>query len=377
MSDKGLTAINLKQINKSKVYQYIYKKKVVSKLQNVQDLQMGLTTVSQNLNVLEEEGQIERNGYFDSTGGRKAHAIRIVPLFRISIGIGILKDMFHITAIDLYGNTIHTDTITLPYSNTAAYYEQITDEIKRFIAENHYEEACILGIAIATQGITSSDNTAITYGAIMNNTGMNLEDFSLYLPYPCHLEHDSKAAANLELWNHPSLDSAVIVLLNSNLGGAIITNRQIHQGTTMHSGTIEHMCINPDGPLCYCGNRGCLETYCSADSLEHAASMPAKELFPLLREKKSPQLMQIWEDYLKHLAFAMKNLNMIVDAPIIISGYLAPYFTAEDIDYLLKHINSVSPFRLKKEHLLVGVHGQYTPAIGAALFYVEQFIQSI
>lgn len=87
--------------------------------------------------------------------------------------------------------------------------------------------------------------------------------------------------------------------------------------------------------------------------------------------------MQIWEDYLKHLAFAMKNLNMIVDAPIIISGYLAPYFTAEDIDYLLKHINSVSPFRLKKEHLLVGVHGQYTPAIGAALFYVEQFIQSI
>lgn len=377
MSEKGLTTINLKKINRSKVYQYIYKKKLTSKLQIVQDLQMGLSTVSQNLNLLEEEGLIERNGYFDSTGGRKAHAIRIVSDFRISIGIGLLKNMFHITAIDLYGNTIYTDTIPLPYANTSSYYEQVTGKIKAFIAEKQYDEKKILGISIATQGITSPDHTTVTYGNIMNNTGMSLEDFSRYLPYPCHLEHDSKSAASLELWNHQDLDSAVIFLLNRNMGGAIITNRQIHQGSSMHSGTIEHTCINPDGPLCYCGNRGCLETYCSANSLEHSSGLPVKEFFPLLREKKSPQLTQIWEDYLNHLAFAMKNLNLVIDAPIIISGYLAPYFTKEDIDYLLKRINSASPFALENNHILVGIHGQYTPAIGAALFYVEQFIQSV
>ena len=59
MSEKGLTTINLKKINRSKVYQYIYKSKVTSKLQIVQDLQMGLSTVSQNLNLLEQEGLIE------------------------------------------------------------------------------------------------------------------------------------------------------------------------------------------------------------------------------------------------------------------------------------------------------------------------------
>ena len=165
----------------------------------------------------------------------------------------------------------------------------------------------------------------------MNNAGMKLDDFSRYLPYPCYLEHDSKSAAFLELWNHPELDSAVIILLNRNLGGGIITNHQIHQGISMHSGTLEHMCINPDGPLCYCGSRGCLETYCSANALEQAAGMPVKEFFPLLREKKSPQIIQIWKDFLNHLAFAMKNLNLVIDAPIILSGYLAPYFTEEDI----------------------------------------------
>ena len=155
----------------------------------------------------------------------------------------------------------------------------------------------------------------------MNNAGMKLDDFSRYLPYPCYLEHDSKSAAFLELWNHPELDSAVIILLNRNLGGGIITNHHIHQGISMHSGTLEHMCINPDGPLCYCGSRGCLETYCSANALEQAAGMPAKEFFPLLREKKSPQIIQIWKDFLNHLAFAMKNLNLVIDAPIILSGY--------------------------------------------------------
>ena len=377
MSEKGLTTIALKKINRSKIYQYIYRSKLTSKLQIVQDLQMGLSTVSQNLNLLENEGLIEKNGYFDSTGGRKANAIQIVSDFRISIGVGILKNMFHITAIDLYGNTVYTDTIPLTYSNTAAYYQQITDKVKDFIEKNQYLEDKILGVSIATQGITSPDNTTVIYGNIMNNTGMRLKDFSRHLPYPCHLEHDSKSAAFLELWNHPELDSAVVLLLNRNLGGAIITNHQIHQGRSMHSGTIEHICVNPDGPLCYCGNRGCLETYCSANSLEQASGMTIKEFFPLLREKKSPQLIQIWEDYLKHLAFAMKNLNLVIDAPIIISGYLAPYFTEDDTDYLLRQINSMTPFELKEEQILVGTHGQYTPAIGAALFYVKEFIQSV
>lgn len=377
MSEKGLTTIALKKINRSKIYQYIYRSKLTSKLQIVQDLQMGLSTVSQNLNLLENEGLIEKNGYFDSTGGRKANAIQIVSDFRISIGVGILKNMFHITAIDLYGNTVYTDTIPLTYSNTAAYYQQITDKVKDFIEKNQYPEDKILGVSIATQGITSPDNTTVIYGNIMNNTGMRLKDFSRHLPYPCHLEHDSKSAAFLELWNHPELDSAVVFLLNRNLGGAIITNHQIHQGCSMHSGTIEHICVNPDGPLCYCGNRGCLETYCSANSLEQASGMTIKEFFPLLRGKKSPQLIQIWEDYLKHLAFAMKNLNLVIDAPIIISGYLAPYFTEDDTDYLLRQINSMTPFELKEEQILVGTHGQYTPAIGAALFYVKEFIQSV
>ena len=66
MSETGLTTIQLKKINKSKVYHYIYQQHTTSKLQIVQELQMGLSTVSQNLTLLEQDGYIQRNGYFDS-----------------------------------------------------------------------------------------------------------------------------------------------------------------------------------------------------------------------------------------------------------------------------------------------------------------------
>ena len=54
MKEKGMTTINLKKFNRNKVYQYIYQQKETSKLQIVRDLQMGLSTVSQNLNELEQ-----------------------------------------------------------------------------------------------------------------------------------------------------------------------------------------------------------------------------------------------------------------------------------------------------------------------------------
>ena len=48
----------------------------------------------------------------------------------------------------------------------------------------------------------------------------------------------------------------------------------------------------------------------------------------------------------------------------------------EDLDRLLGLINEHTPFPLAKDSLLTGTHGQYTPAIGAALFYVKNFLDT-
>ena len=102
--------------------------------------------------------------------------------------------------------------------------------------------------------------------------------------------------------------------------------------------------------------------------------MPVKDFFYRLHTEPSPEIQQIWKDYLDHLAYAIRNLNLIIDSPVIISGYLAPYFRQSDILYLLEKINEHSVFQMTEDQLLLGNHGQYTPAIGAALYYIQSFL---
>ena len=102
--------------------------------------------------------------------------------------------------------------------------------------------------------------------------------------------------------------------------------------------------------------------------------MPISEFFSILHSTQAPTLLQIWRNYLDHLAFAIRNLNLIIDCPVIISGYLAPYINKSDLLYLLEKINEHALFPMNQDQISVGDHGQYTPAIGAALYYVKQFL---
>jgi len=372
---KGVNAMNIKEINRNRVYNYIYTAGSASRFEIVEKLQLGISTVSHNIKNLEEDGLLEKAGYLDSTGGRKPEMIQIVHKSRISIGVGLLKQHIFIVAVDLYGTVIHSITLKLSYETTRNYFKNLASEINKFIQENQIKPTSILGVSIATQGIVSADEQSVSYGIIMGNSEMKLSHFTEFIPYPCRLAHDSKAAAYLELWNNPKIDSAVVLLLNFNLGGSIITNKQIHQGINRHGGSIEHICIEEDGPLCYCGNRGCLETYCSANTIETLSGMDIQTFFDNLK-KGDNYCSKIWADYLRKLAFAIRNLSIIIDGHIIISGYLAPFFTEDDISYLLNIINT-PPFPIKRDQILLGTYGQYTPAVGAALYYLDQFLKSV
>lgn len=378
MKDKGLTTMNVRTINRNRVYNYIYQKKTTYKQQIVAELEMGLSTVSHNLKLLEEDGLILREGFFDSTGGRKAQKIQINPQFRMAVGIGLQKHMIHLAVIDLYGTSVHQETVAFDYYPENGYYRQLGLYLEEFLQKNKVPKEKLLGVTISTQGIISSDGTSVDYGVLIDNSNMKLANFQEYIPYPCRLEHDSKAAAYLESWNHRELRNAIVFLLNRNLGGALILEGNVHQGTHMHSGTIEHLCMDREGPLCYCGQRGCLETYCSANALAKKAGMEIPDFFQALRgEQPSENLKDIWKTYLEDLALAIRNLNMVFDGAVIISGYLAPYFQREDTLYLLQKINASTPFPLKEEQMLLGTHGQYTPAIGGALCHVKEFMTSV
>lgn len=371
-----MTTLEVKKINKSKVYQFIYEQQSVSKQLIAQELQMSLTTVTHNLKILEEEGFIEKSGQYRSTGGRKANAISIVATARISVGIDILKEMFHLVAIDLYGNILKKETVPIAFSFSLDYCEQVGNHLTVFISTLGTWEKNILGVGIAIQGHTSPDRQIISYGTLMNCTGMSLKMFEQFIPYPCRLEHDSTATAYVELWSQKDINDALVFILNRNFGGAVIIDRKIQTGLGMRGGSLEHLCLDPNGPKCYCGKKGCLETYCSADSLKQAAGEELEDFFRKLRKRKEKQT-KIWHTYLHNLAFAIRNLTVVLDCPVILSGFLAPWLVPEDIELLEHMVQEIAPFGLEKGSIHVNHYGQLAPATGAALYYIEEFLKTI
>ena len=167
-----------------------------------------------------------------------------------------MKDMFHVIAVNLYGQQLSSATFPLPYSSTDDYYEKVAGKIQEFILEHRYKPDQIL--ASPSQPGHNFPGRRLRH--LRSNHGQFGTWYSRFCLAPALTVpscHDSKAAAYLELWNRPTLDSAVVFLLNHNLGGAVITGHAVHPGSSMHSGTLEHICIDPKGPLCYCGSRGC------------------------------------------------------------------------------------------------------------------------
>lgn len=254
-------------VTRKRIYDLIYQKEKLSKQDIAYELKLSLPTVTQNLQSLEDAQLIRRGGSFASTGGRKAQIISCIYDARIAVGVEIRRDAFSIAAINLMGVPVCTQRYPFPFTNEDSYFSLVSKQLLDFLEQTAYPSSSILGVGIVLQGLISSDGQLVTYGKILDCTGLSIHSFTKYLPYPCTMIHDAEAAATMELWNHPERKNAIFFHIRDNLSGALIVNGKFLKGCELKSGVFEHMTIIPDGPPCYCGKRGCMETCCSTAAL--------------------------------------------------------------------------------------------------------------
>jgi glucokinase len=86
---------------------------------------------------------------------------------------------------------------------------------------------------------------------------------------PVFLLNDARMAALGELWfgHGRNARTMVVFMLGTGIGGGVVIERKLRLGAIGAAGEIGHQTILPEGPLCGCGNRGCLETLASAPAL--------------------------------------------------------------------------------------------------------------
>jgi N-acetylglucosamine repressor len=373
--DSSITFKDIKKGNYSSIYHLIFQNEKLSKQEIANQLHLSLPTVTQNLVRLEKEKLIKKSGQFESSVGRRAAAYAICPQARISIGVEIQKRTVQIVAIDLRGHAFQQERLAMDYSNEDRYYKELSQAVQSFISSLDVIEEQVLGIGFAVQGLTSNDGKKITYGKILISTGLGIEVFSQYLPYPCMFLHDAKCAAITELWVRNNIGDAVYLSIGPHLGGAIIINSQIYMGKEGHSGTVEHMTINPDGPACYCGKKGCMETFSSVNALLDEDE--TLDFFFLQVRSRISSYVKRWNSFLDHLAISINNIHLVLNREFILGGHLSPYLTEDDIETLHEKVNEKTAFPSNDPFIYISRSPTNGVPIGAAIPFVQSFLNEI
>lgn len=374
--DERLATTSIKAQNRHAIISYIYHHRHVTKQNLERELSLSLPTISANLHMLERQGFITRGAFMPSTGGRKAQCYEFVPTIRIAIGVTLREDHVAMCAIDLHGTVIAKHRNTIAYATTDTYFKRIGGYIRKFAETLNRPDSLVLGVAFSVQGLVSADGTIITYGNILRNTGLTLQTIAQAIDLPCLLIHDSDAAAMSELWSNPQIRDAVCIYLERRPGGAIVVDGKLHQGHSLHNGTIEHMTLVPDGRQCYCGQRGCMDTYCSTQRLIEDDFSCLQAFFTALRnqDKLARSRFDIWLDY---LARAIVNIRCVLDSDIIIGGEASHYLNEKDIDQLRERVGELSPFGGEDCAISTSMCETDQNIIGAALRFVEPYIAQL
>jgi predicted NBD/HSP70 family sugar kinase len=317
----------VKQSNRRKIFNYIRKKRIVTKLDIARDLDLSITTVSSNITWLIKKGFVTDNNHDSSTGGRKARLIEFNPGACYSIGVEFKELHARIVQVDLDYNLINE--VSVDRLDPDHIPEQTIELIEKFINENGLEKR-IAGIGISVPGIVDRDHRLL-----VNAPNMEVQniDFSSVMerfnPLPVYIENEANCAAFAEFKESDSKGTLCYVSITEGIGGALIINNRLINGTSNCAGEFGHMVIERDGRECHCGNRGCWEQYASEHAFmrllkDKSLSLSIDEAFDIYG--KDSVVSDLIDEYARQIAVGLYNIFMAFDpGVIIVGGFIARY----------------------------------------------------
>ena len=196
----------------------------------------------------------------------------------------------------------------------------------------------------------------------------------LHTGVPTYLINDARAfgLAELRLGAGRGASSMVGLTLGTGLGGVIAMDGRVYQGHDGAAGEIGHQTLDEDGPLCGCGNRGCLEAYVRADRIAEACgAATADEVVARARGGDSLAL-GVLTEVGRYLGIGLANaITIITPDRVVIGGGRAPALDLFEVPMRDELRRRVTMTDLNKVEIVIAELGVWAGAIGAAIHGAE------
>ncbi|NEA56372.1 ROK family transcriptional regulator [Streptomyces sp. SID13666] len=211
---------------------------------------------------LRAEGLAEESGRQASTGGKPRTELRLVRRARYAAGVHLDRDELTVVLADLSGERVRARTSRLDFGRPAGeVLEAVAREVRALDAG-----PAILGVGVAAPGpLDHASGVLHRVTGFPDWDGFPLRDaLERRLGLRVVVDKDTNAAALAVLGQDAGDGSFAYLHLGTGLGAGLVLDGAVFRGERTGAGEFGHQVVQLDGPVCGCGNRGCIEAMCLA-----------------------------------------------------------------------------------------------------------------
>ncbi|ASD21144.1 transcriptional regulator [Cryobacterium sp. LW097] len=233
-------------------------------------------TVSNICRRLIDRDMVLEAGKASSGPGKPRTILKLNPGGVYAVGVHLDPAVMTFAILDLTGAVVHRSRSATPAASDPDHVvRHIVEEIERLIREAGVDRAKIAGLGVATPGpIDPERGTVVDPPHLLGWHLVPLRDaLAQATGFEVIVDKDVTAAAVAEMWaGGPSgVGSFVFFYLGTGIGAGLVLRDEVVRGSSHNSGEIGHIIVDPDGPPCGCGLRGCVAVTCTPQSLVRAA----------------------------------------------------------------------------------------------------------
>ncbi|MFA6423489.1 MAG: ROK family protein [Patescibacteria group bacterium] len=236
----------------------------------------------------------------------------------IYLGVDIGASKIRLGAIDSNGEVLSAKTIVINLTDPDKTLDLVKSE-SDILKKRFQLTACGIG----APGPLDYRKGIISGSPNMENwNGLNLIDiFKNITRIPCFIDRDSHNALRGERWlgHMRGAKNALMLTWGSGVGGAAMINSGIYSGISGNAGELGHIIIDPKGPECALGHKGCLESFIGGKAIEKKYGKSMIEICQEARDKKAETL-KIIDEISIRLNQAIETYRQIFDPEIIVFG---------------------------------------------------------
>ncbi len=242
------------------------------------------------------------------------------------IGIDLGGTKIEGVALDAQGNEI--DRIRIPTGQEYGYEHVLNNIQKVYLSMRSKLSTGEHTFGIGTPGATSPKTGKLRNSNTLCLNGKRLhDDLEDLLDHRVEIQNDANCFAMAEALFGAGKHHKMVfgVILGTGCGGGVVIDKKVHTGSMAIAGEWGHMVLNPEGPECYCGNRGCVETYLSGGGLEklyserYGTDVPFHQIADNYY-KGNKHCIEFISEFLAHFGQAMANLINILDPDVVVIG---------------------------------------------------------